>query len=148
MTKKFNEKGITLLELLAALALFGVISVLIWNLFFQTLNFNDRSVTQNQLQQEANIILSTIQQMHTKSTITAIEIDTDESLKISYLDKNCNLSEPIKFSNSSMTYILNQIDLPNTEFSLNLTLTSKSNDEISFDAKTTFSKLHEKGCVN
>lgn len=148
MKGRIDEKGITLVELLAALALFGIISVLLWNLFFQALNFNDRAVTQNQLQQEANLIVSTIQQLHTKSTITAIEIDTDESLKITSLDKDCILSEPIKFSNSSITYIVNQIDLPDKEFSLELTLTSKSNDKISFDAKTTFSKLLEKGCVN
>ena len=70
MTKKWNEKGITLVELLAALALFGVISVLLWNLFFQALNFNDRAVTQNQLQQEANLICKYHSANAYKSTIT------------------------------------------------------------------------------
>ena len=80
MTNKWNEKGITLVELLAALALFGVISVLLWNLFFQALNFNDRAVTQNQLQREANLIVNTIQQLHTKYTITELNTPTPSSL--------------------------------------------------------------------
>ncbi|WP_277584452.1 prepilin-type N-terminal cleavage/methylation domain-containing protein [Psychrobacillus antarcticus] len=144
MATKSNEKGITLVELLAALALFGVISVLIWNLFFQALNFNDRAVTQNQLQQEANIILNTIQQMHTKSTIKEIKVTDDGFLNIN----DCIPSDSAKFNNTAIKYQVNNITLPSKEFTLELTLTSKSNEKISFDAKTTFSKLHVKGCVN
>ena len=136
MTKKFNEKGITLVELLAALALFGVISVLLWNLFFQALNFNDRAVTQNQLQQEANLIVNTIQQIHTKYTITSIT-NINDTLTVNYDD---NKHED--FDKENIKYLLVPKTIsPNKEFIFDLTLESRANPSIKFNVKTTFSKL-------
>lgn len=152
-----SERGITLVELLAALALFGVISVLIWNLFFQALNFNDRAVTQNQLQQEANIIVNTIQQLHTKYTITEFT-PTPSSLFIKGKKKN----ESGVVESAEETFKKEQIEYgvtvtiikpagkaafqdsfqnPVTEFELSLTLTSKQDPNIKYKTKTTFSKL-------
>ncbi|PZX07072.1 prepilin-type N-terminal cleavage/methylation domain-containing protein [Psychrobacillus insolitus] len=136
MTKKFNEKGITLVELLAALALFGVISVLIWNLFFQALNFNDRAVTQNQLQQEANLIVNTIQQIHTKYTITSIT-NINDTLTVNYDD---NKHEDFDKENIKYLLVPKTIN-PNKEFIFDLTLESRANSSIKFNVKTTFSKL-------
>jgi len=143
MTNRFNEKGITLVELLAALALLGVISVLIWNLFFQATNFNERAITKNQLQQEANLIVHTIQQIHTKSTITSITSGTNtnanESLTIYY-----NNTKPEIFYNQDIKYILDPLTIsPNEDYEieLNLTLESRSDPSININIKTTFSKL-------
>lgn len=136
MAKRFNEKGITLVELLAALALFGIISVLIWNFFFQALSFNDREVTKNQLQQEANLIINTIQQLHTKSTITSIT-NTNNTLTVNYgVDKHED------FDKKNILYILEPSTIiPSKEFKFKLTLKSSTNDAVKFQVETTFSKL-------
>lgn len=137
-----NERGITLVELLAALALFGVISLLIWNFFFQALSFNEREVTKNQLQQEANLIVNTMQQLHTKNKIKSIkEIDS----KISIISINKEGEEiPISFDNKNIKYNLitpnDEIINPGNIFSFELTLTSE-NPIIEVKTKTTFSKL-------
>ncbi|BAQ11593.1 hypothetical protein OXB_3124 [Bacillus sp. OxB-1] len=59
-----NEKGITLVELLASLALLSMVVILIWTTFFITARYNIAETTKLQLQQEANYILTTIQQQH------------------------------------------------------------------------------------
>lgn len=136
MTKKCNEKGITLVELLAALALFGVISVLIWNLFFQALNFNDRAVTQNQLQREANLIVNTIQQIHTKHKITSITND-NETLTVNY-----DINKHEDFAKENIRYLLGPTTISsNKEIIFDLTLKSRANSSVKFKVKTTFSKL-------
>jgi len=142
MTKIYNEKGITLVELLAALALLGLISVLIWNLFFQSLNFNDRAVTKNQLQQEANLIVNTIQQTHTKNKIKSIK-EKDSKIYIIFInDKGQDI--PIDFKNQNIRYDLeNEIINPGNTFSFVITLTS-ANSKIEVTTKTIFSKLEGK----
>lgn len=134
-----NERGITLVELLAALALFGVISVLIWNFFFQALNFNEREVTKNQLQQEANLIVNTIQQLHTKSTINSITSSTsNNTLTIDYDIDN----KKVDFDKKNILYILDTPPIvPSKEFKFKLTLVSSTNGSVKFPVETTFSKL-------
>lgn len=136
MVKRLNEKGITLVELLAGLALFGIISVLIWNFFFQALNFNEREVTKNQLQQEANLIVNTIQQLHTKSTITSLT-NTNDSLTVNY-----DVNKHKDFDKKNIVYILEPSTIvPSKEFKFKLTLESSTNDSVKFKVETTFSKL-------
>jgi len=147
MKEIYSERGITLVELLAALALFGVISALIWNLFFQALSFNDRAVTQNQLQQEANLIVNTIQSKHTKDTITKISI-SNNILTITYKESTQDV-----FDKKNIIYeieiddlkrndpFVNEANPPVLEFELKVILTSKLDDTVNFETKTTFSKL-------
>ncbi|TQR14841.1 prepilin-type N-terminal cleavage/methylation domain-containing protein [Psychrobacillus soli] len=136
MAKRLNEKGITLVELLAALALFGIISVLIWNFFFHALNFNEREVTKNQLQQEANLIVNTIQQLHTKSKITSIT-NANDTLTVNY-----DVNKHEDFHKKNILYILEPSTIiPSKEFKFKLTLESLTNDSVKFQVETTFSKL-------
>jgi len=76
-----NEKGITLIELLAALVLFGIFSTIIWAFFFQSTEANNIELTKNNLQQEANLIISTIQEVHKKSNSYTV-ILSEDSLEI------------------------------------------------------------------
>lgn len=70
-----NQKGVTLVELLAALVIIGFLTILIWRIFFQAVDSNSYAVTDQTLQQEANVILATLQSLHTRETIK--EINTD-----------------------------------------------------------------------
>ncbi|QUG42245.1 type II secretion system protein [Psychrobacillus sp. INOP01] len=135
MKKRLDQQGFTLIELLAALVLFTIFGSVIWGLFFQSLKYNDAEVSKNQLQQETNLILSTIQQMHTSSTITSIESTGSTLLIIS--DKG-----EFPFNKDNVLYQINEpINLPNKEFHLVLTLSSTENSSIQLETETTFSKL-------
>ena len=159
MKWKFNESGLTLVELLAALALFGVISVLIWNFFFQGLNSNERAITQNQLQQEANIIVNTIQELHTKYTITEFTPTTSSLLiKGKMLNETGEVKYAVEtFNKDQIEYEItvriieppgknfqDSFENPVTEFELYLTLSSKQDPNLKYVTKTMFSKLAAK----
>lgn len=79
-----NEKGITLVELLAAIVIVGFLTVLIWRIFFQTIDYNSYAVTEQTLQQEANVILSTLQSQHTRESI--VKLTTDGSALMALLE--------------------------------------------------------------
>ncbi len=138
MRLRINDRGITLVELLVALVLLGFISIIIWSFFFQALNLNDREVTKNHLQQEANLIVNTIQQLHTKSTITSIvPSNSNRTLTIYYDDRKA------VFENKNILYIIESPPIvPSKEFKFSLTLESSSNASVQFQVETTFSKLN------
>ena len=55
-----NERGITLVELLAVLAIGGIIIALLTSVFINGKKASDRGATNQMLQQEANYIMETI----------------------------------------------------------------------------------------
>ncbi|MDX5475614.1 MAG: prepilin-type N-terminal cleavage/methylation domain-containing protein [Bacillaceae bacterium] len=65
-----NEKGITLVELLAALTIAFIISGLVAAIFFQTFRNADRSDSHINLRQEANIIVQMFSTAHEKEDYT------------------------------------------------------------------------------
>jgi len=133
-----NQFGITLVEMLAAIVLFGIISILIWSFFFQTINYNDREVTKNQLQQEANLIVNTIQQLHTKNKITRITSSNSNGTLTINFDNN----KKEFFDHKNILYILDISPIvPSKEFKFKLTLESSTNRSIKLPIETTFSKL-------
>jgi competence protein ComGC len=70
-----NEKGITLVELLAVLSILMIASVIIYNIFFGVQkNYNNLS-GKNNLQQEANLIFSTIKNYHLHNDIYKLSYD-------------------------------------------------------------------------
>jgi len=73
-----NQKGITLVELLAVIVIISFLTILIWRIFFQTIDSNSYAVTTQSLQQESNVILSTLQSTHTRSTIQKLEIKSGQ----------------------------------------------------------------------
>jgi type II secretory pathway pseudopilin PulG len=80
-----TERGITLVEVLATVTILSIIGITIWQVFFQGYNFSQKSVTKNMLQQESNIVLSSLTRIHqTEEEYKIISADC----KISVLDKN------------------------------------------------------------
>lgn len=77
---KKNEVGLTLIELLLALSIATTIGILILSVFFQGLNYSNKAMTKNQMQQEVNIIISSLTKYH--RTVDSFEI----------LSSNCKIS--------------------------------------------------------
>lgn len=165
---KINQKGITLVELLAAIVIVGFLTILIWRVFFQAIDFNSYAVTEQTLQQEANIILSSLQSAHTKNEIDHIEIDSskktltivykpatpavpNESFSRSGINYQLYATQPSISKNvvtgSKVDSLSPQLKLDNrVDFPIHLVLSSKDSKgrPIVFLISTTLSKLTTK----
>lgn len=130
-----NERGITLMELLAALIIFMIFGGIIWGFFFQSLKINETEVTKQQLKQEANLIIASIQEAHIKGQSYSIYInDTDTTLTV----------KDMVFDHPKIRYeIMNNIPSPitNRTLEIKLRLSSTDNPAINYEIQTNFSRI-------
>ncbi|WP_394187596.1 type II secretion system protein J [Paenisporosarcina quisquiliarum] len=141
-----NEKGVTLIELLAAITIFGIFSTIIWAFFFQSFHANNVELTKNSLQQEANLIINTFQEVHRNSESYLIVIDADfKTLEItpdseaSYLFNKSGVLYEISSTNSFESG--DRIYPNNFDFPMTLILTSSENNNLQIKIQTVFSKI-------
>lgn len=78
-----NERGMTLIEILATLILISIICVAIWSTISIVTKNNVGEVTSLRLQQEANYIITSLQQVHRKCanynlSITSTKVEVSE----------------------------------------------------------------------
>ncbi|KSU61007.1 hypothetical protein AS034_15315 [[Bacillus] enclensis] len=59
-----DQKGLTLIEVLASLAIISVIGLLLWNVLFQGISYSKKAASQTSLQQEANQISMKLTRIH------------------------------------------------------------------------------------
>jgi len=78
-----NERGLTLVELLAAITILFIISALIYGVFFGFNKNYSQISSKNSMDQAANIILATIKQHHLK--YDQYKISYDETKKTAYI---------------------------------------------------------------
>jgi prepilin-type N-terminal cleavage/methylation domain-containing protein len=62
-----QQRGITLIELLATITILSFVGVIIWSIFFQGYTFSHKSMSKNSIQQEATIILTNLTKIHQTS---------------------------------------------------------------------------------
>jgi prepilin-type N-terminal cleavage/methylation domain-containing protein len=62
-----QQRGITLIELLATISILSFVGVIIWSVFFQGYTFSHKSMSKNSIQQEATIILTNLTKIHQTS---------------------------------------------------------------------------------
>jgi prepilin-type N-terminal cleavage/methylation domain-containing protein len=134
-----NERGITLVELLAVLAIGGIILVLLTSVFINGKKASDRGVTNQMLQQEANYILETIRKEYLKLE--------DDDIKLEIIDKTLKMNEKVISQGYSYDFIIDnaegEIVYPiiikrNKSFPLKLTITKEN---LHYTVNTTLSKL-------
>ncbi len=135
-----NERGITLVELVAALAIAGIILILIGSVFMSGLKTSDRSKMNQKLQQEANYITELVRTEFLKRpekvehSVITLSV-SDDRLQMD----GTTISE-------GYTYILEptepvsslEMDRSKSSFRFNIRL---ERNEQSYEVKTTFSKL-------
>ncbi|MFS0575376.1 type II secretion system protein [Sporosarcina sp. 179-K 3D1 HS] len=123
-----NERGLTLVELLATLALIGVISALIIGVLINGMKASERSTTSQRLQQEANYITEVVRNEYLQSYydyLDEIEFKVDGD---ALFMNEIRISEGFSYENLSIV---------DDTFSLTL-----SERDYSYVIETTFSKLN------
>lgn len=61
---KFNNKGLTLIEVIVTLAIVSIVGVIIWSVFLQGNKFSQQAMTKNAILQELNILTSNLNRQH------------------------------------------------------------------------------------
>ena len=79
-----NQRGITLIELLLTISIISFVGVLIWSVFFQGTEYSNTAITNNQMQQEANIIMTKITKIH--QTSDSYEINSPDACSLTIKD--------------------------------------------------------------
>lgn len=82
---KLNEKGITLVELIAALALVALVAGIAWTTLSIGMQHGAAETEKTQLQQDSNIIISTLMNIHRRSDSYTLTFE-DDTLKIESCD--------------------------------------------------------------
>ena len=95
-----NEKGLTLLEVLVTLVIVSFIGIIIWSVFNSGIKYSNNEISKNQMQQEANIILTTLTKIHQKAT--SYSIVSDGSCSITVNANINNKSEVYEFENKKL----------------------------------------------
>ncbi|GKV68796.1 hypothetical protein NCCP2716_12940 [Sporosarcina sp. NCCP-2716] len=79
---KLNQRGLTLVELLAVLVLISLVTALIWTTISISFKHTEVETTKLQLQQEANLVITKLQAAHRKGECYDISIsDNNISVK-------------------------------------------------------------------
>ncbi|ALC89782.1 hypothetical protein AM500_08355 [Bacillus sp. FJAT-18017] len=79
-----NDRGVTLIELLAALSLILVVSGLLYGVLIGTNKNYDTISEKGNLNREANLILATITNYHHKQELHTVEADKSETYVLKY----------------------------------------------------------------
>ncbi|MCA1065252.1 type II secretion system protein [Rossellomorea sp. AcN35-11] len=81
-----NERGLTLVEVLATLTILSIIGAVIWNVFFQGIHYTKKAVSQNSIQQEANILTMSLTRVHQTTESYQLK-NTDCTITVLYSGK-------------------------------------------------------------
>ena len=139
-----NERGLTLIEVLATITILSVIGVVIWNVFFQGLYYSDKAVTQNTMQQESNYVSMKLSRIHQTSKEYAL-ISSDCAIKVNYINKNNeSLEETFKEPKLCLSTNFSGRVNPNKEdLSLTISIQDKAKASNNFYLETVFYRLKE-----
>lgn len=140
-----NQKGLTLVELLATLTILSIVGVIIWSIFIQGTNYSNQAMTKNQMQQEANMIGTDLKRTH--RTTNSYEL-TSTSCTVTI-----KTNVETKYEHPNLCYKIDEIETKETfnprsdgQHSLSLTVTvyEKNNPSNTISIKTNLYRLKER----
>ncbi|WP_066385972.1 prepilin-type N-terminal cleavage/methylation domain-containing protein [Neobacillus mesonae] len=139
-----NERGLTLVEVLATLVIMSIVSIIIWSIFFQGFNFSQKAISKNQMQQEMNLLINNLLGIHqTAKEYNLKNINSNCEIKVEIINKD-NSTETEIFSHPNMCFkydIKNSVVPPivpnraNNDVQLKITISVKNdpNNKITMD---------------
>lgn len=132
-----KRNGFTLVELLAALTITGIIIVLAYSVFHTGIKQGESSKEDAYLQQEAQLIAETIRNKHLKEPAYQLEIKTDGVLLDGKaISSNYSYMAQVVYENHTYSGEPLQID---TKLPLEMTLKIKKGDQ-SYTLRTLFAR--------
>lgn len=139
-----NERGLTLIELLAVLLIGAMLLALAMSMLFMTMRVNAVQTEKNRMQQEANIILANLANHHRDAECYRLSLNTSETLMIAGCDVGA-VAKPISDSTFRYEFQANAVEIRPKDGDLALTLTVKSPDaerqNINVKVETTLSRM-------
>lgn len=78
-----NQRGLTLIEVLASLTILSIVGILVWQVFFQGMNYSSKSASKNKMQQEATILTAKLTKIHQTSDEYELS-NSDCKITVSY----------------------------------------------------------------
>jgi prepilin-type N-terminal cleavage/methylation domain-containing protein len=114
-----DERGLTLVEVLATLTILSIVSIIIWSVFFQGFNISQKAISKNLIIQETNILISNLTKIHQTSIKYEIMSSGTNNCEITVTSKkrdkiqNIDVIQPTRiFSHSEICFEL-VIDIKN-----------------------------------
>ncbi|MCA1055243.1 prepilin-type N-terminal cleavage/methylation domain-containing protein [Rossellomorea aquimaris] len=142
-----NEKGVTLVEMLAALSILTIIGLVTWNVFFQGLFYSKKAESDISLQQEANIIAMKMTRIHQTSETYKVVSDRCE-VKVTHTPITGDKTpQNTLFSNGNLCISSNErnkVTPATEEFDLNLSVYDSRKPDNKFELHTTLYRLRER----
>lgn len=72
-----NNRGLTLLEVLAVIAIGSIVSILVWSAFNSSVKTYHKTAEHIDLRQEANILIETLSNLHKRKETINIRYDSE-----------------------------------------------------------------------
>ncbi|MBT2644689.1 type II secretion system protein [Bacillus sp. ISL-41] len=124
-----NQRGMTVIELLASLAILSIIGILVWQVFFQGMNYSAKSISKNNMQQEATILTATLTKIH--QTSDEYELSNPScSIIVQYMRQGTTAVE--EFSHPEMCLEIDftgEVEPDLNDLPMKLTINEKANAE-------------------
>ncbi|WP_102345390.1 PulJ/GspJ family protein [Bacillus sp. Marseille-P3661] len=145
-----KQTGITLIELLAALAILSVLISLTFGVLINGINYSKTAETNVLLQQDANYIFSFLTTQHETQSSYTIQFDQNPNAStITVLNASGDstvLSSPNHeyslYTSSSIPLPNNTIITPSSQnFFIKLVITDKKKPNLQFELQTTLSRM-------
>ncbi|MGM0854968.1 MAG: type II secretion system protein [Bacillota bacterium] len=134
-----NERGLTLVEVLVTLTILSIIGAVVWNVFYQGINYTKKAVSQNSIQQEANILTMKLTRIHQTSESYELE-NPGCTIKMKYSEQE------EEFHHNDLCFSLENapekpIKPSNIDYPLLVTITDKHHPKNKFIIDTTLYRL-------
>ena len=147
-----DNKGITLVELLATITLLSIIVIIIWSVFIQGIKNTNEGATKNKLTQEMNYVQTTLRKIHQTADRYKI-IQFSCGIQVEYYNsKESSEYTIIQFEDARFCYKIESdkpfptLIYPKSEhhtISLNLRISDKNNEKNIVNSQTILSRLKE-----
>ncbi|GHH97194.1 type II secretion system protein [Neobacillus kokaensis] len=120
-----NERGLTLIEVLATLTILSIVSVIIWSIFLQGYNFSQKAISKNFILQESNILITNLKKIH--QTVVTYDIKS-ENCDVKVRNLTTSPTQEEIFDHAKICYKILEINNVNSSTSGTIEPNKKTGD--------------------